>query len=84
MAILAFFLLFSLAWAKDPLVDLGYSKYRGLSGPNGVDQFLGMRYAAAPVGNLRFAAPQDPVNTTEIQSATQVRLARTRSQHQEG
>ncbi|CAG8891934.1 unnamed protein product [Penicillium egyptiacum] len=37
-----------------PVVDLGYSQYRGMSLSNGVDQFLGIRYAKAPLGNLRF------------------------------
>jgi len=42
-------------------VDLGYSKYVGSNVKNGVSQWLGIRYAAAPVGDLRFRAPQDPV-----------------------
>ncbi|KAJ6121794.1 Carboxylesterase type B [Penicillium capsulatum] len=60
----------SLAWAKSPVVDLEYSKYRG-STANGISKFLGLRYAAPPVGDLRFAAPQDPPTTTGIQSATE-------------
>lgn len=54
------------------LVDLGYSKYQGNKSTNGITQWLGMRYAAPPVGNLRFRAPQDPVCTTAVQNATQV------------
>lgn len=42
-------------------VDLGYSKYNGSNMNNGVSQWLGVRYAAAPKGDLRFRAPQDPV-----------------------
>ncbi|KUJ10568.1 triacylglycerol lipase-like protein [Mollisia scopiformis] len=42
-------------------VDLGYSTYQGANGASGVSQWLGIRYAAAPIGNLRFRAPQDPV-----------------------
>lgn len=42
-------------------VDLGYSHYQGSNGAPGVSQWLGIRYAAAPVGDLRFKAPQDPV-----------------------
>ncbi|KAK0376841.1 carboxylesterase [Colletotrichum limetticola] len=41
-------------------VDLGYARYSGNSLPSGVNQFLGMRYAAPPIGNLRWRAPQDP------------------------
>ncbi|KAK1636801.1 Alpha/Beta hydrolase protein [Colletotrichum phormii] len=41
-------------------VDLGYARYAGNSLPSGVNQFLGMRYAASPIGNLRWRAPQDP------------------------
>ena len=44
--------------SDNTLVDLGYAKYRGVSNGNGVTKFLGLRYAAAPLGNLRFAAPQ--------------------------
>lgn len=53
--------------AVKPLVDVTYSKYEGVSLANGVTQWLGVRYAAPPVGNLRFAAPADPVeNKTTI------------------
>ncbi|MCJ1312796.1 hypothetical protein MMC25_006472 [Agyrium rufum] len=41
-------------------VELSNGKYEGVSLANGVTQWLGMRYAAAPVGDLRFAAPQNP------------------------
>lgn len=53
-------------------VDLGYSKYRGLSKSNNITQWLGMRYAAPPLGDLRFRAPRDPLNTTKLQIATTV------------
>jgi hypothetical protein len=53
--------------AVKPLVDVSYSKYQGVSLENGVTQWLGVRYAAPPVGDLRFAAPCDPVkNKTTI------------------
>lgn len=58
---------------NDPIVNLGYAKYRGTRLPSGVDQFLGMRYAKAPLGDLRFRAPQDPNKNCRIQNATQVR-----------
>ncbi|KAL9589052.1 MAG: hypothetical protein Q9203_002142 [Teloschistes exilis] len=52
------------------IVDLGYAKYQG-SNSNGVAQWLGMRYAAAPTGTLRFAAPAPPPRQEGVQSATQ-------------
>lgn len=45
---------------KGPRVKLDYATYVGKSLGNGVDQFLGMRYAAAPVGDLRWRAPAPP------------------------
>ncbi|KAJ5677411.1 uncharacterized protein N7477_003044 [Penicillium maclennaniae] len=64
------FFLLSLASAQGPVVHLSYSSYEGSSLSNGVSQFLGMRYAAAPVGDLRFEAPQDPPFKEETQQAT--------------
>ena len=61
---------------KYPIVDLGYAKYQGTSSPAGIKQWLGMRYAAPPVGDLRFAAPQDPVKEDKIIKANKVRLPR--------
>lgn len=58
--------------ALDPVVDLGYSKYRGRIQKSGVGQWLGIRFAAPPVGSLRFSAPQDPVATKGIQPADKV------------
>lgn len=59
-----------------PIVDLGYSTYRGSHvADTGVDQFLGMRYAAPPLGDLRFRAPVDPVNTTTVQDASSVSIS---------
>jgi carboxylesterase type B len=58
--------------AVSPIVDLGYSKYQGTPLQNGITQWLGIRFAAAPLGNLRFRAPQDPVNITELQLADNV------------
>ena len=52
------------------IVDLGYSQYQGNT-YRGVSQWLGIRYAAPPVGDLRFAAPQDPVVNSTLQKATQ-------------
>lgn len=62
--------------APDPLtgprVDLNYTTYVGSQLPNGVNQFLGMRYAAAPLGDLRWRAPVEPPSTGQVQPALQV------------
>lgn len=65
-------LLLSIAGAVQETVDVGYSVYKGQALPNGVTQWLGIRYAAAPLGELRFAPPQDPPHTKGVQDATQV------------
>ena len=56
-----------------PLVDLGYAAYEGSTHGNGVHQFLGMRYAAPPVGENRFRRARDPLNEKQIIPALQVR-----------
>jgi hypothetical protein len=58
------------------IVDLGYSRYQGISLCSGVNQFLGMRYAAPPLGKLRFRAPKLPLWTSGLQSAVKVRTLR--------
>ncbi|KAG7095877.1 hypothetical protein E1B28_006567 [Marasmius oreades] len=46
-----------------PVIDLGYAKYQGaFNGSTNVTSFLGMRFAAAPIGELRWRAPQPPRN----------------------
>ncbi|ODH39832.1 hypothetical protein ACO22_01775 [Paracoccidioides brasiliensis] len=64
-----------LVHAVDPLVNLGYAKYRGVQNPGGVTHWLGMRYAAPPLSQLRFAAPKDPLKETKDQIADQHGLA---------
>lgn len=54
------------------VVDLGYSSYQGTSLQNGVSRWLGIRYAAPPLGDLRFRAPDDPLETTTLQMADAV------------
>ena len=39
---------------------------------NGITSWLGMRYAAPPLGNLRFAAPVNPSNFNGIEAANKV------------
>ncbi|KAJ5683548.1 hypothetical protein N7462_006713 [Penicillium macrosclerotiorum] len=56
---------------ESPTISLDYATYQGVSLTNGVDQYLGMRFAKAPTGNLRFRAPQDPDVFNELQHATE-------------
>ncbi|KAJ7470971.1 Alpha/Beta hydrolase protein [Mycena latifolia] len=53
-----------------PIVDLGYAQYQGTVSASNISHFLGIRYAAAPLGDLRFRAPQPPGNVTGVQQAT--------------
>jgi hypothetical protein len=55
-----------------PIVDLGYARYQGKALPNGISQWLGIRYAAPPLENLRFEAPQDPLSVDGVQDASTV------------
>ncbi|KAI0114466.1 carboxylesterase family protein [Nemania sp. FL0031] len=67
-------ILVSLSLAQDtppPVVDLGYAKYQGFYDST-YDQniFRGIRYAAPPVGDLRWQMPQSPaINRTVVLSA---------------
>lgn len=61
----------SLAAAVDPLVDVGYAKYQGFADGD-VTKWLGVRFAAAPVGDLRFQAPQDPEPIADVVDASTV------------
>ncbi|KAJ5110546.1 hypothetical protein N7532_001081 [Penicillium argentinense] len=55
---------------KSSVVDLGYARYQGVSLYNGVDEYLGMRFAKPPLEELRFRGPQDPEDTSELQDAS--------------
>ncbi|KAJ7692098.1 Alpha/Beta hydrolase protein [Mycena rosella] len=57
--------------AAAPIVDLGYAQYQGtVDTSTNITTFLGIRYAAAPIDELRFRAPQPPTNITRVQQAT--------------
>ncbi|KAI9054419.1 hypothetical protein LZ554_001581 [Drepanopeziza brunnea f. sp. 'monogermtubi'] len=52
-------------------VDLGYSRYVGVDAGSGVTQWLGIRYAQPPVGDLKFRAPQDPLPDGQTHTANE-------------
>jgi len=64
--------------AVDTNADLTYSKYEGAALPSGVSQWLGTRYAAPPVGSLRFMPPEDPPQDEDPQIADEEGLNLTR------
>lgn len=55
-----------------PTIQLDYATYQGVRLDAGVDQYLGMRFAAPPLGDLRFRAPQDPEKALTVQDASEV------------
>lgn len=58
-------------------VNLDYASYKGVRLSGAVTQWLGMRYAAAPVGELRFVPPKNPPTVRGVRAANKVRsLAR--------
>ncbi|RYP41623.1 hypothetical protein DL768_010456 [Monosporascus sp. mg162] len=59
-----------------PVVDLGYEIHQAITlDDNGRYNFSNIRYAAAPVGELRFAAPSPPLkNRWTIQIGDEVRI----------
>ncbi|RYO85989.1 hypothetical protein DL764_009074 [Monosporascus ibericus] len=52
-------------------VDLGCNKYAGVSGSNSITKWLGVRYAAPPLGDLRFLPPEEPPCDDAVQIADQ-------------
>ena len=56
--------------ATDPIVATSSGDVRG-AWKSGGAVFLGIPYAAAPVGDLRYAAPQPPQPWSEVRDATQ-------------
>jgi hypothetical protein len=57
-----------------PIVKLGYAQYQGKTLSSGVNQYLGMRFAAPPIGDLRFRAPTSPLPGAGVQNATSVSI----------
>jgi para-nitrobenzyl esterase len=66
------FALFNVVLAQQPIVNTPSGSVAGvaLSGVNSVSQFLGIPYAAPPVGSLRWAAPVPAGPWTGTLSAT--------------
>lgn len=58
--------------ALNPQINLGYATYEGTSLSNGVNQFLGMRYAAPPLKENRFKRAVAPLEETGIVMAKEV------------
>lgn len=54
-----------------PVVDTAYGPVRGVDDGT-VKAWKGVRYAAPPVGGLRWRAPQPPTRWTEVADATRV------------
>ncbi|KAF8824921.1 hypothetical protein HHX47_DHR7000292 [Lentinula edodes] len=54
-----------------PVIDLGYTQYQGVfDSVNNLTNYLGIRYAAPPTGNLRWRAPRSPErNDSFVQQA---------------
>ncbi|KLP19738.1 cholinesterase precursor [Fusarium fujikuroi] len=76
--LMAMVLFFTLVNAVAPVVDVSHSKYRGNDLGNGVTHWLGIRYAAPPLGDLRFIPPQDPVRNRQTKNANKVIQAQMR------
>ncbi|KAF8824788.1 hypothetical protein HHX47_DHR7000555 [Lentinula edodes] len=55
---------------QGPIVDVTYAQFQGAFDPEtNVTNFLGIRYATSPTGDLRFRAPQSPTPISGVQQA---------------
>lgn len=57
---------------EGPSVDLGYSRYQGNVLESNIHEYLGIRYAKAPTGDLRWKAPEEPESTSGTLKAQEV------------
>lgn len=55
-----------------PTVQVGCNQYAGVTSYSGITKWLGLRYAAPPVGDLRFSPPEDPICYSGTQTASAV------------
>ena len=58
-----------LPFTNNTIVDVDYARYRGVAMENGVTEWLGLRFAAPPLGDKRFARPKDPLPENEVTEA---------------
>ena len=72
LIILLYFLLKHYQEYPQPEIHLDYASYRGLTLHHNVNQYLGMRFAAPPLDNLRWRAPRDPPKEEHVQDASEV------------
>ena len=68
-------------FAVDPIVDVGVAKYKGRIVGDGTTQWLGMRYAQAPVGELRFKAPKKLGVNRKSDNETVIDASKVRNNH---
>ena len=71
-SVVSFFFVFRLISAVGVSVDLGYLKIQGINPGNGVSQWLGIPYAAAPLGQYRWTAPVDYPPDSQLYLANSV------------
>ncbi|KAG9225194.1 hypothetical protein CCMSSC00406_0007025 [Pleurotus cornucopiae] len=59
------------ARTTEPIIDLGYARYRGsINDTTSVTSYLGIRFAEPPVEDLRWRAPQPAKRLPGVQNAT--------------
>ena len=74
LIVLLYFLLKNYQEYPRPEVRLDYATYKGLTLHHDINQYLGMRFAAPPVDDLRWRAPRDPPKEKDVQDASEVRV----------